>query len=170
MHSPWLAIMHGWRSLLASFHTGSLSLILSDFSASTLPANLAVIVPLTLGITGFLCLLNIALAILFRKRHKQEVLTYYAACVVELLIFVVTLLIYIGVISTAPFHLLHGLPINQAEIGAALAIGVGLFPAAYWHRVNLSDLPARIAQDGREMKKQNAGRIHDISQHGEWMN
>jgi hypothetical protein len=135
-----------------------------------LPANLAVIVPLALGITGFLCMLNIGLAILYRKRQKQEVLTYYAAFGIELAIFVVTLLIYIGIISTTPFHLIHGLPINQAEIGTALAIGIGLFPAAYWHRVDLSDLPARIAQDGREMKKQNAGRVHDISHHGEWMN
>src|SRR6266568_3764150 len=80
-----------------------------------------------------------------------------------------TLLVYLGIIATAPFHLVHGLPINQAEIGAALAIGIGLFPAAYWHRVNLSDLPSRIAQDGRTMKQQNAGRVHDISHHGEWM-
>jgi hypothetical protein len=155
---------------LFSFHAGALALDQSVSSTATLPANLAVIVPLTLGITGFLCVLNVVLAILYRKRHKQEVLTYYAACGIELAIFVVTLLIYIGTISTTPFHLIHGLPVNQAEIGTALAIGIGLFPAAYWHRVNLSDLPARIAQDGREMKKQNAGRIHDISHHGEWMN
>jgi hypothetical protein len=155
---------------LTSFNTGSLSLSQTTLRVSTLPANLAVIVPLTLGITGFLCLLNILLAILFRKRHKKEVLTYYAAFAIELAIFVVTLLVYLGTISTTPFHLMHGLPFNQAEIGAALAIGIGLFPAAYWHRVNLSDLPSRIAQDGRTMKQQNAGRIHDISQHGEWMN
>ncbi len=155
---------------MTNFYAGSPMLEQSAPGATTLPANLAMIVPLTLGITGFLCVLNIALAILYRKRRRQEVLTYYAACVIELAIFVVTLLIYIGIISTTPFHLIHGLPINQAEIGTALAIGIGLFPAAYWHRVDLSDLPARIAQDGREMKKQNAGRIHDISHHGEWMN
>ena len=155
---------------MTSFNTGSLSLVLSAFSASTLPTNLAVIVPLTLGITGFLCLLNIVLAIFFRKRPKKEAFTYYAAFVIELAMFVVTLLVYLGIITTTPFHLVHGLPINQAEIVAALAIGIGLFPAAYWHRVNVSDLPSRIAQDGREMKKQNAGRIRDISQHGEWMN
>lgn len=155
---------------MISFHAGSLALDWSALSSATLPANLAFIVPLTLSITVFLCVLNIVLAILFRSRHKQEVLTYYAACGIELTIFVVTLLIYLGIISTTPFHLIHGLPINQAEIAVALAIGIGLFPAAYWHRVNLSDLPARIAQDGREMKKQNAGRVHDISHHGEWMN
>ncbi len=155
---------------MISFSAGSLSLIVSAVNVTTLTAGLVLIVVVTLWITGFLCLLNIALAVLFRKRHKKEVLSYYVAGGVELIIFVVALLVYIGVIATIPFHLPPGLPVNQAEIGAALALGIGLFPAAYWHRVNLSDLPNRIAEDGRTMKEHNAGVHVREGSHGEWMN
>jgi hypothetical protein len=137
--------------------------------STKLSANLTLIVSVTLWITGFLCLLNIALAIFYRKRKKQEVLSYCASCVIELAIFVVALLFYTGTLTSVPFHLPPGLPFNEAEITAALAIGIGLFPAAYWHRVNLSELPERIAEDGRAMKE-NQGGVSVHKAPGEWMN
>jgi fatty acid desaturase len=139
-------------------------------NASGLPANLVLIVSITLWVTGLLCLLNVALAIVFRKRKWREVVSYYTACIIELLVFVLALLFMIGVIKSAPFHLPPDLPFNQGEIAAALAIGIGLFPAAYWHRVNLSDLPERIAEDGRTMKEHRAGVSVHNSLPGEWMN
>lgn len=145
-------------------------LTLAATTVPILPANLALIVVITLWITGFLCLLNIALAVIFRARKKKEVWSYYAACGVELVIFVLALLFYIGVIAVLPFHLPPGLPVNQGEIAAALAIGIGLFPAAYWHRVNLSDLPSRIAEDGRAMKEHEGGVHIRKGSPGEWMN
>jgi hypothetical protein len=123
----------------------------------------------TLWITGLLCLLNIGLAILYHARTKKEVFSYYAACLLELPVFVLALLFYLGVIirSQIPFPLPPGLPVNRAEIVAALAIGLGLFPAALWHRINLSELPKRIAADGKTMKAHGGVSIHDPE---EWFN
>jgi hypothetical protein len=123
----------------------------------------------TLWITGTLCLLNIVLAILYHAHNKREVLSYYAACLLELPVFVFALLFYLGVIirSQVPFPLPPGLPVNRAEIVAALAIGVGLFPAALWHRINLSELPKRIAADRQTMKNSAGISIHDPE---EWFN
>src|SRR5260370_32873548 len=145
-------------SVPTAFVNASLALILPKF------VN---IVPVALWSTGFLCALNVALALIFRKRPKREVLSYGIACGVELAIFAFALLFYLGVIAQVPYHLPPGLPFNRAQIGAALAIAIGLFPAAYWHRVNLSELPGRIAQDGKVMKHRNAG-VHVPP--GEWMN
>ncbi|MBE3562021.1 MAG: hypothetical protein IMW89_22780, partial [Ktedonobacteraceae bacterium] len=125
------------------------------------------IVTATLWATGFLCLLNIALAVIYRRRNRREILSYAAVCGVELVIFVFVLLFGMGIIHHVPYHLPPGLPINRAEIGAALAIGIGLFPAAYWHRVNISELPSRIAHDGKVMKERHTS-IHLPP--GEWMN
>jgi amino acid transporter len=135
-----------------------------------LSPNLVLIVSITLWVTSFLCLLNIALALVFRKRSKKEVLSYCVSFIVELSIFVVSLLFYLSVLTTMPFHLPPGLPINQADIAAALAIGIGLFPAGYWHRVNLSDLPERIAQDGKNMKTNGPSIRVNKGSPGEWMN
>ena len=121
-----------------------------------------------LWISGFLCLLNIGLAIFFRKNRRLEVLSYYAALIFQLALFIAALLAMLHVISGSFFRLPNKLPFNQAEIGAILAIGIGLFPAAYWHRINLSELPKRIAEDGKAMKETNV-RVRN-STPGEWMN
>ncbi len=135
-----------------------------------LPATTRLFVPIALWLAGFLCLLNIVLAILFRKNPRLEVASYFAACGVEIVIFVLALLVYIGAISKLPFHLPPSLPINQAEIAAALAIGIGLFPAAYWHRINVSELPKRIAEDGKSMKSHQESVHVRTGKPGEWMN
>lgn len=125
------------------------------------------IIVLALWVTGFLLLLNVVLAILYRGRRKREVVSYYAVGAIELSVFVFALLIHVGVIQQVPFHLPSGLPVNRAEIGAALAFGIGLFPAAYWHRINVSELPKRIAEDAVLLKKRDGG-VHVPP--GEWMN
>jgi hypothetical protein len=126
------------------------------------------VMAISLWITGFLCLFNMALAILYRTRKKKEVLSYYAVCLLELAVFVFALLFYLGVItrSQIPYPLPPKLPVNRAEIAAALAIGIGLFPAALWHKINLSELPKRIAEDGKTMKQHGIS-IHDPE---EWFN
>jgi hypothetical protein len=118
-------------------------------------------------ITGFLCLLNIALAIFFRRNKRLEVSTYYIACIIELALFITALLVVLGVIARSLFILPQGLPINQGEIGATLAVALGLFPAAYWHRINVSELPKRITDDGKNMK--STVKVRN-SIPGEWMN
>ena len=123
---------------------------------------------LALWVAGFLFVLNIILAIVFRKQSKREVLSYYVACVLELLICVFALLYQLGIISRVPFHFPSGIPFNSIQVGVALAFGLGLFPAAYWHRTNLSDLPKRIAEDANTMKGQQAG--VRIRKPGEWIN
>jgi hypothetical protein len=133
------------------------------------PPRLVGIVVVTLLITGFLCLLNIVLALIFRKKPLPEVLSYYIACGIELAICVFALLVSLGVISyKLPYQLPQGLPVNRAQILAAIAIGIGLFPAAYWHRVNVSDLPGRIAQDAKVINKRTV-QIRN-GPPGEWMN
>src|SRR2546430_736905 len=135
------------------------------------PVNPRQVMAITLWITGFLCLLNVALALFFRKRHKKEVISYYAVCAVEMAIFAFAVLFYFGVItrSQIPYPLPPKLPVNRAEIAAALAIGIGLFPAAYWHSINLSELPGRIAEDGKTLRNREGG-IRINRGPGEWMN
>jgi len=124
----------------------------------------------SLWITGSLCLLNVGLAILYGARNKKEVFSYYAACLLELVAFVFALLFCLGMItqSQIPYPLPPGLSVNRAEIAAALAIGVGLFPAALWHRINLSELPRRIAEDGKTLKGNTAG--VRVKRPEEWVN
>ncbi|HTI15026.1 MAG TPA: hypothetical protein VL461_10700 [Dictyobacter sp.] len=110
------------------------------------------IAPVTLGVAAFLFLLNVVLAIVFRKKKHVELLTYYVAGFLELVALAFSVLVVSGIIQHLPFTLPAGLPINQAEISAALAIGIGLFPAAYWHRVDISELPKRIAEDKENMQ------------------
>jgi hypothetical protein len=128
------------------------------------------VMAVSLWITGFLCMLNIVLAILYRARNKKEVFSYYAACLLELVAFAFALLFCLGLItqSQIPYPLPPGLSVNRAEIAAALAIGLGLFPAAMWHRINLSELPKRIAADGRAMKGNTAG--VRVKRPEEWVN
>lgn len=133
-------------------------------------ANVINLVLVTLWVTGFLCLLNIGLAILFRKNTPRELVSYYIVCVVELAIFVFVLLFHLGVIKQIPYHLPPGLPFDRAEIGATLAIGLGLFPAAYWHRMTLSDLGTRMEADAKIIRERDGGvRIRENGPGG-WMN
>lgn len=128
------------------------------------------VMAITLWITGFLCLLNIALALLYRARKRKEVISYYAASLFELAVFTFALLFYLGLItqSQIPYPLPPNLPVNRAEIAAGLAIGLGLFPAAFWHRTNLSELPSRIAADRNALRQSSPG-VH-VKQPDEWMN
>nr|BBH94596.1 hypothetical protein KTA_27950 [Thermogemmatispora argillosa] len=127
-----------------------------------------VFVWLTLIITAFLFLLNLGLVIIFRKRKKTEVLSYIGAGLIELAVFCVVLLFHLGVLTSIPFHLPPGLSFNRAEIAAALALGIGLFPAAYWHRVSMAQLRARMEQDARLMKMRSDGGVR-IKTPEEWM-
>ncbi|MBX5458296.1 MAG: hypothetical protein IRZ31_15490 [Thermogemmatispora sp.] len=128
----------------------------------------AIFVWLTLIITAFLFLLNLGLLIVFRKRKKTEVLSYIGAGLIELAVFCVVLLFHLGVLTSIPFHLPPGLSFNRAEIAAALALGIGLFPAAYWHRVSMAQLRARMEQDARLMKMRSDGGVR-IKTPEEWM-
>ncbi|WP_376796223.1 hypothetical protein [Thermogemmatispora sp.] len=123
---------------------------------------------LTLIITAFLFLLNLGLVIVFRKRKKTEVLSYIGAGLIELAVFCVVLLFHLGVLTSIPFHLPPDLSFNRAEIAAALALGIGLFPAAYWHRVSMAQLRARMEQDAKLMKMRSDGGVR-IKTPEEWM-
>lgn len=139
-------------------------------AGSALRDRLSLLIAITLWISGFLFFLNIGLAIFYRQRTKREVLSYYLSCSLELAIFVFAMLISFGVITQVPYHLPPGLSVNRAEIGAALAIGIGLFPAAFWHRTNVSDLPELIAKDAKVMKDRDGGVRVRKNAPGEWMN
>ena len=128
------------------------------------------LISLTLVITGFLCILNIAFAIIFRKRHLTEVFSYTAAGMLESGFFVFTLFLRLGILTHIPYHLPPHLAFNRAEIGAAISIGVGLFPAAYWHRTSISQVRERMAKDAQVLKERDGG-VHVRSDvPGEWMN
>jgi hypothetical protein len=148
-----------------------ISMLIAQSGINRMLFSLSNMIIATLWITGFLCLLNIGLAILYRGRQAKEVASYYAVFVFELIIFVFALLLHMGVITRVPFPLPPNLPINRAEIGAALAIGVGLFPATFWHRTSFSDIGARMAEDAKVMKDRDGGvKIGRKSAPGEWMN
>jgi len=109
-------------------------------------------------------------AILFRKRHRTEILSYIAASLLELGLFVFTLFLRLGILTHVPYHLPPHLPFNRAEIGAAIAIGVGLFPAAYWHRTSISQVRERMAKDAQILKERDGGVHIRNNAPGEWMN
>ena len=125
---------------------------------------------LTLIITALLCILNIAFAIVYRKRRTAELLSYIAALVIEAVLFVFTLLLRLGILTHIPYHLPPHLPFNRAEIGTAIAIGVGLFPAAYWHRTSISQVRERMAKDAQVLKERDGGVHIRSNAPGEWMN
>jgi hypothetical protein len=127
-------------------------------------------ISLTLLITGLLSILNIAFAILYRKRRRAEFLSYIAASLVESALFVFTLFLRLGILTHIPFHLPPHLPFNRAEIGTAIAIGVGLFPAAYWHRTSISQVRERMAKDAQVLKERDGGVHIRSNAPGEWMN
>jgi hypothetical protein len=128
------------------------------------------LVTVTLWITGFLILLNVVCALLFRKRRPVEILFYVAAAAIELGIFVVALLFRVGVLKHLPYHLPPGLPFDLAEIGAAIAVGIGLFPVSFWHRTSATQLRARIAKDTQDMQKHQPNVRVRSNAPGEWMN
>ena len=121
-------------------------------------------------ITGFLCLLNVAFAYAFRKRRIAERLSYIVVGVLELGIFMFVLGLRLGLIHGIPFHLPNYLPFTRTIIGAALAIGLGLLPAAYWHRTSAAQIRTRMAQDAKIIKEQNGGVRIRSQAPGEWMN
>ena len=125
---------------------------------------------LTLIITALLCFLNIAFAIVYRKRRTAELLSYIAAILIEAVLFVFTLLLRLGILTHIPYHLPPHLPFNRAEIGTAIAIGVGLFPAAYWHRTTISQMRERMAKDAQVLKERDGGVHIRSNAPGEWMN
>jgi hypothetical protein len=127
-------------------------------------------ISLTLIITGLLCILNVAFAVVYRKRRRVEFLSYIAASLVESSLFVFTLFLRLGILSHIPFHLPPHLPFNRAEIGTAIAIGVGLFPAAYWHRTSISQVRERMAKDAQVLKERDGGVHIRSNAPGEWMN
>jgi len=127
------------------------------------------LISLTLGITGFLCVLNIIFAVAFRKKHIRETLSYFIAGLLELVIFAVALALRLGILTTIPYHLPPGLPINRSEIGAALAVGIGLLPAAYWRRTSATQLRVRMAEDAKTIKGHDGVHVH-ASTSEDWMN
>lgn len=128
------------------------------------------IIWVSLVATGFLCILNCLFAYIFRKRTKGEKASYMVVGVLELLIFAVTISWRLGMLHSIPFHLPQHLPFNRAEIAGAVAIGIGLFPAAYWHRTSMSQLRTRMQQDAQVMKQRDANVRVRNSVPGEWMN
>ncbi|HXX79428.1 MAG TPA: hypothetical protein VEI53_13105 [Ktedonobacteraceae bacterium] len=129
-----------------------------------------IFISLTLVITSLLCLLNIIFAIAYRKRRAVELLSYIAAAVLEAGMFVFTLLLRLGILTHIPYHLPPQLPFDRAEIGTAIAIGVGLFPAAYWHRTSISQVRERMAKDAQVLKERDGGVHIRNNAPGEWMN
>jgi len=127
-------------------------------------------ISLTLIFTGLLFILNIAFAIVYRKRRTAELLSYIAAIMIEAGLFVFTLLLRLGILTHIPYHLPPHLPFNRAEIGTAIAIGVGLFPAAYWHRTTISQMRERMAKDAQVLKERDGGVHIRSNAPGEWMN
>ena len=127
-------------------------------------------ISLTLVITSLLCLLNIAFALVYRKRRRAELLSYIAVSLIEAGLFVFTLLLRLGILTHIPYHLPPHLPFNRAEIGTAIAIGIGLFPAAYWHRTSISQVRDRMAKDAQVLKERDGGVHIRSNAPGEWMN
>src|SRR5260370_37493386 len=95
---------------------------------------------LTLVITGLLCVLNAIFAVIFRKRNIVEILSFSIVGLLELGLFVFTLLLSLGILTHIPFHLPRGLPFIRAEIGAAISIGICHLPATYLLRPNCTQI------------------------------
>lgn len=128
------------------------------------------LVTVMLFVTAFLFLLNAIFAIVFRKRRVIEVLSFIAAGLVELVVFGFVLVLRLGVLTHVPLNLPPGLPINRAEIGATLALAIGLFPAAFWHRTSMSQLRQRMADDAKVIKNREGGVRIRSNTPGEWLN
>ncbi|HEV7237132.1 MAG TPA: hypothetical protein VGN15_13170 [Ktedonobacteraceae bacterium] len=130
----------------------------------------SIIFPVTIGVTIFLCLLNMAFAFVFRKRGRGEVLSYIVVGIIELAVFCLVLILHLGKLHSIPLRLPAHLPVTRSEIGAALAIGIGLFPAAYWHRTSAAQIRAKMAADAKIIKEQDGGVRVRNHVPGEWLN
>lgn len=128
------------------------------------------LITVTLFGTFFLFILNMALAITFRKRRLIEVLSFSAASLIELAFCIFALILQLHILTRVPFSLPAHLPINRAELGGTLALAIGLFPAAYWHRTSLTQLRQRMADDAKVIKNRQGGVRIRSNAPGEWLN
>lgn len=129
-----------------------------------------ILIYLTLVITASLCIANAVFAVIFRKRRIAEILSYTAAGLFELIFFVFVLLLRLGILSHIPYHLPSRLPFTRTEFGAAIALGIGLFPAAYWHRTSVSQVRERMSHDAQVLKQRDSSVHVRNSAPGEWLN
>ncbi len=129
-----------------------------------------ILIYLTLVITASLCIANAVFAVIFRKRRIAEILSYIAASLVELTFFVFVLLLRLGILTHIPYHLPSSLPFSRTEFGAAVALGLGLFPAAYWHRTSVSQVRERMSHDAQVLKQRDSGVRVRRNAPGEWLN
>jgi hypothetical protein len=125
---------------------------------------------LSLVITASLCIANAVFAVIFRKRRVAEILSYIAASLVELIFFVFVLLLRLGILAHIPYHLPSNLPFTRTQIGVAVALGIGLFPAAYWHRTSVSQVRERMSHDAQVLKERESGVHVHSNAPGEWLN
>jgi hypothetical protein len=125
---------------------------------------------LSLVITASLCIANAVFAVIFRKRRVAEILSYIAASLVELIFFVFVLLLRLGILAHIPYHLPSNLPFTRTQIGVAVALGIGLFPAAYWHRTSVSQVRERMSHDAQVLKERESDVHVRSNAPGEWLN
>lgn len=137
---------------------------------STLSPLTSTLVTVMLFVTAFLFVLNLVLAIIARKRRALVVLSFVAASVGELAIFIFLLLLRMSILTHIPLSLPAGLPVNRAEIGSTLALAIGLFPAAYWQRMSMAQLRQRMAEDAKVIKNREGGVRVRSNAPGEWLN
>lgn len=130
----------------------------------------SVLITVTLLGTAFLFLLNAAFAVVFRKRRMVEVLSFSAASLLELVLFVFVLLLRLRILTQVPLALPAHLPVSRAELGGTLALAIGLFPAAYWHRMSMSQLRQRMADDAKVIRNHEGGVRIRSNAPGEWLN
>lgn len=129
-----------------------------------------ILIYLTLVITASLCVANAVFAVIFRKKPIAEILSYTAASLFELIFFVFVLLLRLGILTHIPYHLPSRLPFTRTEFGAAIALGIGLFPAAYWHRTSVAQVRQRMSHDAQVLKQRDSGVHVRKSAPGEWLN
>jgi hypothetical protein len=129
-----------------------------------------ILIYLTLVITASLCIANAVFAVIFRKRRIAEILSYTAAGLFELILFVFVLLLRLHILTHIPYHLPSSLPFTRTEFGAAIALGIGLFPAAYWHRTSVSQVRERMSHDAQVLKQRDSSVHVRNSTPGEWLN
>lgn len=144
----------------------SLAADIAPTSNMLLDSTLVVVM---LFVTAFLVILNTAFAIAFRKKRALEVLSFIGAGVIELAIFAFLLALRMGMLTHIPLNLPSGLPFDRSEIGGAIALAIGLFPAAKWQRTSMSQLRQRMADDAKVIKNRDGVRIRSNAP-GEWLN
>jgi hypothetical protein len=150
-------------SLLGAKHAFALHPLLDD-------ALTSVLITLMLFVAAFLVILNASFAVVSRNRRPIEVLSFIAVGLLELVIFGFVLVLRLGILTHVPLTLPPGLPINRAEIGATLALAIGLLPSAYWHRMSMSQLRERMAEDAKVIKNREGGVRIRGNAPGEWLN